>query len=307
MEPNTYRNTKAARYVNWYFEHCALEEMRNDVLSMALWAAYLLSLWTATEGFQCRQYLRLQPRGLHIVRRPHSSPRSQVDSGTRQIKAAGLRWLFSGLLPVLALLPRPASAGDTLLTRADVGFVNLNESLPDVTSVCWLDVSVGDSAPQRIEISVFGKETPQTAANFVALARGTPGYGYRGSDIFRVIATFSVQGGNINSQVDVASSQLGKEGRSASGEPFPPENFRILHGYRDAGVVSMMKDIKSMQQDSRFFITTSPDASWADGKYVAFGLITKGMDFVRGLSVLPTTPPSNHPNTRVKIVDSGVY
>jgi cyclophilin family peptidyl-prolyl cis-trans isomerase len=60
-------------------------------------------------------------------------------------------------------------------------------------------------------------------------------------------------------------------------------------------------------QDSRFFITTSPYASWADERYSAFGYVSKGMDFVRGLSILPTTPPSNYPNTRIRIVDSGVY
>ena len=70
----------------------------------------------------------------------------------------------------------------------------------------------------------------------------------------------------------------------------------------------MMKDIKNKNyQDSRFFITTSPYASWADEKYVAFGRVTKGMDFVRGLTILDVQPPSNFPISPVKIVDSGVY
>jgi len=209
----------------------------------------------------------------------------------------------------LTALAKAAGAAEQVLTRNDVGFINLNETMPEVTDVCWLDISIGDtSSPSRVEISLFGGVTPKAAENFKALAMGKPGYGYKGSDIFRVVATFSVQGGNINSGAEVAQSQLGKEGKSAFGEGFAPENFRILHSYKDAGVVSLMKDLKNKNmQDSRFFITTSPYASWADERYCAFGYVSKGMDLVRGLSILPTTPPSNYPNTRIRIVDSGVY
>jgi len=45
----------------------------------------------------------------------------------------------------------------TSLTRADVGFINLNESLPTITDVCWLDLQIENSDPQRIEISLFGE------------------------------------------------------------------------------------------------------------------------------------------------------
>ena len=81
----------------------------------------------------------------------------------------------------------------------------------------------------------------------------------------------------------------------------------MLHSYKDAGVVSMMKDVKSGTQDSRFFITLNPFASWADDRYVAFGIVTKGMNFINGLQVLPVVPPSNYPETVVKIINSGVY
>ena len=236
-------------------------------------------------------------------------PQAQSEQARARAAVATAARLVLVVSSSVGALAARAAADEGLLTRSDVGMINLNETLPEVTNVCWLDVSVGDTPPQRIEISVFGKVTPQTAANFVALARGTPGFGYKGSDFFRVISTFSVQGGNINANPDsIKQSLLGKEGRSASGEPFAPENFRILHGYKDAGVVSMMKDIANKGlQDSRFFITTSPDASWADDRYSAFGVVSKGMDFVRGLSILPTTPPTNYPNTRIRIVDAGVY
>ena len=43
-----------------------------------------------------------------------------------------------------------------ILTRNDVGFINLNDTLPTVTDVAWMDIQIGESDPQRIEISLFG-------------------------------------------------------------------------------------------------------------------------------------------------------
>jgi len=59
-------------------------------------------------------------------------------------------------------------------------------------------------------------------------------------------------GGNIGQPEDTLPSQLSKYGRAGNpfpqrvasrGVPFSPDNFRILHSYREAGVVSMMRDI----------------------------------------------------------------
>lgn len=267
--------------------------------------------------WRCSSLLKVQliSKGMETNAAMSRIPRSVQYEETNNQNALmqSLRIPLAVTVSVLAGGAARAIADGTtpIITRNDVGFINLNETMPEITDVCWFDISIGDTSPQRIEISLFGKITPVTAENFKQLAMGTPGYGYQGSDIFRVVSTFSVQGGNINpagSDIPTPQSQMAKQGRSASGAPFPAENFRILHGYKDAGVVSMMKDIlnKNMQ-DSRFFITTSPDASWADDRYEAFGYVSTGMDFVKGLSILPTTPPANYPNTRVKIVASGVY
>ena len=73
-------------------------------------------------------------------------------------------------------------------------------------------------------------------------------------------------------------------------------------------MILISQDIRNgNKQDSRFFVTLEPYASWADDKYVAFGRVTKGMDFLRGLVILPVEPPSNYPKSRIQIVDSGVY
>jgi len=209
-----------------------------------------------------------------------------------------------------SLLEQAQSESTPILSRSDVGFIDLNTTEPEITDVCWLDVQIGDSAVQRIEISLYGKVTPVTASNFKSLCTKSNqlGVGYKDSEIFRVIPTFSIQGGNIGAPSDAPLTKVGRYGTAADGKSFPAENYRILHSYEKAGVVSMMKDIANKGlQDSRFFITTSPYASWADDRYVAFGRVSKGMDFVQGLSITPTIPPSNYPKTQIRIVDAGCY
>lgn len=180
---------------------------------------------------------------------------------------------------------------------------------------------------------------PKTVKNFKLLCNNSAigsdvsnPFGYRGSEIFRIIAKFSVQGGNIGSNAAASPSMKGRFGRAAipydendptaTADGFPLENFRILHSYREAGVVSMMREPRTVTlhkddgsdstekqalQDSRFFVTLSPYASWADSKYVAFGRVTKGLEVLRDLQALEVQAPANYPLTPVRIVDSGCY
>ena len=216
---------------------------------------------------------------------------------------------YGALLAAIAMSPSQAKAEEAApLSRSDIGSINLNSFEPPVTDVCWFDIAIGAIPPQRIEISLYGTVTPITAANFKSLCLNTNAVGYKGSEFFRIISEFSVQGGSIGNTPDTPLSRRGRLGRSASGEAFPPENYKILHSYENGGVISMMKELTNAgKQDSRFFITLKSDASWGDDRYSAFGRVTKGMDVIRSLILVPVEPPSNYPKTPVNIVDSGVY
>lgn len=197
-----------------------------------------------------------------------------------------------------------------LAQAADDDFlIDLNVKLPEITDVCWMDVSIDGKVTERIEISLFGKQTPKTSANFKSLCNNENEIGYKGSSFFRVISKFSIQGGNIGAPDNSPLSKLGKYGISSFNSSFPPENYSIKHDYKNAGVVSMMRDVMNKnQQDSRFFITLEDKASWADDKYVAFGIVTKGLDFIKNnIAVLPVVSPSNYPEKRVNIIASGTY
>lgn len=70
----------------------------------------------------------------------------------------------------------------------------------------------------------------------------------------------------------------------------------------------MMKDIVNKgYQDSRFFLTLKEYASWADDKYTAFGVVTKGMNYITGMTIVPVEAPANYPKSPIQIIDSGVY
>jgi len=202
-------------------------------------------------------------------------------------------------LSLLVLAPMKIKASETSTT------VDLNIYEPKITDICWFDIQIGDDTPQRVEFGLYGTIVPITVENFKKLSMNSLDYGYKNSNIFRIVSEFSIQGGNIGSPGGCPPSRLGRYGLAAKGTPFSQENFRILHDYKDAGVISMMKDIKTSMQDSRFFITTKPAASWADEKYVAFGRVITGMKTILALSEIPVEPPSNFPKTKVVIVNSG--
>ena len=66
--------------------------------------------------------------------------------------------------------------------------INLNETTVDFTNTAWLDISIGNSPAQRVEIGLYGSIAPRTVQNFIDLCNNKPGYGYRNRFIvFRVL------------------------------------------------------------------------------------------------------------------------
>ena len=121
--------------------------------------------------------------------------------------------------------------------------------------------------PVRVEL--FPDEAPKTVANFEKLARD--GF-YDGLTFHRVIPDFMIQGGCPRG-----------DGTGGPGYTFEDE----FNEHRVARGALAMANAGPNTNGSQFFIVTTEEAPWLDGKHTVFGRVTEGMDVVDRISELP--------------------
>jgi cyclophilin family peptidyl-prolyl cis-trans isomerase len=113
-----------------------------------------------------------------------------------------------------------------------------------------------------ITIELFDEDAPKTVANFKKLA----GDGFYDGLIFhRVIRDFMIQGGCPQGT-----------GTGGPGYTFEDEinDHKIVRG------ALAMANAGPNTNGSQFFIVTTAEAPWLDGKHTVFGEVTDGMDVV---------------------------
>ena len=121
-----------------------------------------------------------------------------------------------------------------------------------------------------IKIELFEEDAPQTVGNFKKLA--ADGF-YDGVIFHRVIRDFMIQGGDPTGT-----------GSGGPGYTFEDEinSHKIVRG------ALAMANAGPDTNGSQFFIVTTPEAPWLDGKHTVFGRVTSGMEVVDALEALPT-------------------
>jgi len=167
--------------------------------------------------------------------------------------------------------------------------------------VVFMDIAVGDAAPQRIEFELYKNVVPRTAENFRALCTGEKGLAkgcgkplhYKGSIFHRLIKGFMIQGGDFQ-------NENGTGGESIYGSKFEDENFKCKHTKR--GLLSMANSGKNTN-GSQFFICFK-ETPWLDGKHVVFGCVKSGLSFLDEIEGLKTGA-QDRPEQTIRIVDCG--
>ena len=116
-----------------------------------------------------------------------------------------------------------------------------------------------------ITLELFDEDAPQTVANFKKLAGD--GF-YDGVSFHRVIRDFMIQGGDPTGT-----------GTGGPGYTFEDEinDHKVVRG------ALAMANAGPNTNGSQFFIVTTQEAPWLDGKHTVFGRVVDGMDVVESI------------------------
>jgi cyclophilin family peptidyl-prolyl cis-trans isomerase len=133
-----------------------------------------------------------------------------------------------------------------------------------------------------VEVQFFDDDAPKTVENFRKLA--AQGF-YDGISFHRVIKDFMIQGG----------CPLGT-GTGGPGYTFEDEinDHKVVRG------ALAMANAGPNTNGSQFFIVTTAEAPWLDGKHTVFGRVTSGMDVVDAIENVETGP-GDRPRDEVRI------
>lgn len=134
------------------------------------------------------------------------------------------------------------------------------EAYKTASATAVIKTSKGD-----ITIDLYGEDAPYTVANFIKKAKD----GFYNNLIFHRVEDWVIQGGD-------------PKGDGTGGGSMPVE-FNDKPFVPGAVGVASTGDGKT-QNDSQFFITKS-DASYLNGKYTNFGMVTDGMDVVNKIAI----------------------
>jgi peptidyl-prolyl cis-trans isomerase B (cyclophilin B) len=126
-----------------------------------------------------------------------------------------------------------------------------------------------------IEMEMFPESAPESVRSFLNLAATGA---FDTTTFNRVVPNFVIQGGDLFTSQKMTLI-LDKRARRA----LPDEPSQIKH---ERGIVSMARADEPNSASTHFFILLS-EARTLDGKFAAFGRVTKGMEVVETINKMP--------------------
>jgi len=126
-----------------------------------------------------------------------------------------------------------------------------------------------------IEIEMLAEAAPESVRNFLNLA-GTGAFD--ATTFSRVVKDFVVQGGNLSTGQKWTMERAKRAARKVPDEPSYVKHVR--------GIVSLARPDEPNSATTHFFILVG-EATQLDGKFAAFGRVTRGMEVVETLNKAP--------------------
>lgn len=146
-----------------------------------------------------------------------------------------------------------------------------------------------DTEAGQIVMEMFPEQAPETVRNFLNLAAT----GMFDTTLFnRVVPNFIIQGGDIWSREGKVTYEIGTRARRTVID----EPNKILH---ERGIVSMARGDEANTATTFFFILVG-NGSHLDGKFAAFGRVTKGMDVADAINKAPVVAEKPEKPVRIK-------
>lgn len=148
-----------------------------------------------------------------------------------------------------------------------------------------------DTESGLIDIEVYPESAPESVRNFLNLAAT----GLFDTTTFsRVVPGFVIQGGHLWTR----ESKMTHAIAARATRKIPDEPNKILH---ERGVLSMARGDEPNSASSDFFILVA-NAPYLDGKFAAFGRVTKGMELVDTINKAAVTDEKPEKPVRIKKV-----
>ncbi len=144
-----------------------------------------------------------------------------------------------------------------------------------------------DTEAGIVEMEMFPESAPESVRSFLNLAA----IGAFDTTVFsRVVPNFVIQGGDLFTSQKM-TVELDKRARRT----LPDEPSQIKH---ERGIISMARGDEPNSASTHFFILLG-EARTLDGKFAAFGRVTRGMENVEAINKLPVE--GEKPTKPVKI------
>lgn len=144
-----------------------------------------------------------------------------------------------------------------------------------------------DTEAGVIEMEMYPESAPESVRGFLNLAAT----GSLDTTTFsRVVPGFVIQGGDLFTR-EKMTPEIDKRARRT----LPDEPSQIKH---ERGILSMARGDEPNSASTHFFILLS-DARTLDGKFAAFGRVTRGMEVVEAINKMPVE--AEKPNKPVRI------